>query len=254
MRIRINLNPITDRIVLPLHYNHLLQAFIYRNLSKTLSSSLHQKGSIIGKRRFKLFTFSRLFGKFKREGDGIVFTGPLHFWLSSPMIKLLESLASHLVKKSKIKLGKSYLHLTGIEVGFVPEMKGEVLVRTLSPITVYSTLKSPEGRKKTYYYSPFEEDFSKLIKENLCKKYLLIHKRPLEGSKFSISPEKVSQRNHHILFYKGTVIKAWSGIYKIRGSEELIRIAYETGLGSKNSQGFGMIELLLDKADKMKNP
>lgn len=243
MRIRINLNPVTDKITLPLHYNYLLQGFIYRNLSKSLSSSLHQKGSIIGKRKFKLFTFSRISGRFKREGDEITFKGPLNFWLSSPMVKLLESLASHLIKKSKVKLGSSYLHLTGIEVGFIPEIKKEMLIKTLSPITVYSTLKNPEGKKKTYYYSPFEQEFSKLIKENLYKKYLLIHKRAPEDLQFSISPERVSKRNQHILFYKGTVIKAWSGIYRIQGSEELIRIGYDTGLGSKNSQGFGMIEI-----------
>lgn len=244
MRIRVNLNSISDKIALPLHYNHLLQGFIYKNLSKSLSSSLHQKGSKIGKRRFKLFTFSRIFGNFERKEKELFFSGPFHFWLSSPMVNILESLASHLVKKSKVKLGSSYLHLTGIEVAFIPVIREEMLIRTLSPITVYSTLKTPEGRKKTYYYSPFEDDFSRLIRENLYKKYTLIHKEPPKGLEFSISPEKVSQRNHHILLYKGTVIKAWSGIYRIKSSEELIKIAYDTGLGSKNSQGFGMIEFL----------
>ena len=242
MRIKVNLNPVSDKIALPLHYNYLLQGFIYRNLSRSLSSSLHQKGSIIGKRKFKLFTFSRIFGHFKRKEKELLFTGPLHFWLSSPLVNILESLASHLVKKSKVKLGNSYLHLTGIEVAFIPVVREEMLIRILSPITVYSTLKTPEGKKKTYYYSPFEEDFSRLIRENLYKKYFLIHKRAPEGLEFSISPERVSQRNHHILLYKGTVIKAWSGIYRIKGSKELIKIAYDTGLGSKNSQGFGMIE------------
>jgi len=33
-----------------------------------------------------------------------------------------------------------------------------------------------------------------------------------------------------------------SGIYEIDGSEELLQVAFDAGLGSKNSQGFGMIE------------
>ncbi len=59
---------------------------------------------------------------------------------------------------------------------------------------------------------------------------------------FKISPEKVSNRNHHVICFKDTVVKAWSGLYKIEGSDELMRIAFDCGLGAKNSQGFGMIE------------
>jgi CRISPR-associated endoribonuclease Cas6 len=36
-------------------------------------------------------------------------------------------------------------------------------------------------------------------------------------------------------------------IYQIHGKPELISLAYDTGLGSKNSQGFGMFEILLKK-------
>ncbi|GAI77595.1 unnamed protein product [marine sediment metagenome] len=45
-----------------------------------------------------------------------------------------------------------------------------------------------------------------------------------------------------------TPIKAWLGTYQIHGKPELISLAYDTGLGSKNSQGFGMMfEILLKK-------
>ncbi|NSW80643.1 MAG: CRISPR-associated endoribonuclease Cas6, partial [Chthonomonadetes bacterium] len=49
----------------------------------------------------------------------------------------------------------------------------------------------------------------------------------------------VNKRNEHIVFYKDTVIKAWSGVYEVSLPEPLFRMAMDAGLGSKNSQGFG---------------
>lgn len=47
-----------------------------------------------------------------------------------------------------------------------------------------------------------------------------------------------------IIKYKGTVIKGYSGDFILKGNPELIKLAYDTGLGSKNSQGFGCIEVM----------
>jgi len=220
-----------------------------------LAESLHNQGSRFEKRQFKLFTFSRLFGSFDRRASNIAFRGPLYLWLASPLVKILESFASHLIKKGKVKVGNSYLQPASVEVSFDEQFKSPVLVRTLSPITVYSTLRTADGRHKTYYYSPFEEDFSRLIEENLLKKRTILKNNLSQANfdetvlsnankteAFKIRPEKVSNRNQHILFFKGTIIKAWSGLYRLEGSPELIKIAFDCGLGSKNSQGFGMIE------------
>ena len=229
---------------MPLHYNSILQGFIYRNLSWNLAKSLHDKGSTFEKRHFKLFTFSRLLGRFKPRGKDISFSGPVSLWLASPSVNILESFATHLVKKEKIKLGNSYLRPVGVEVSISEKMKSPLITKALSPITVYSTLQSGNGKKKTYYYSPFEDDFSELIRENIIKKYIILNgeNTPAKEAEFSIKPVNVSKRNEHIILFKGTVIKAWSGIYQLDGASELLQIAFDTGLGSKNSQGFGMIE------------
>jgi len=44
-----------------------------------------------------------------------------------------------------------------------------------------------------------------------------------------------------------TPIKAWPGTYQIHGKPELISLAYDTGLGSKNAQEFRIFEILLKK-------
>ncbi|MEM0506480.1 MAG: CRISPR-associated endoribonuclease Cas6, partial [Thermosphaera sp.] len=60
----------------------------------------------------------------------------------------------------------------------------------------------------------------------------------------NIRPKHGSKLREYICVFEGTVIKSWSGVFAIEGNPELIEMGYEAGLGSKNSQGFGMIEVI----------
>ncbi|MFN7181678.1 MAG: CRISPR-associated endoribonuclease Cas6 [Planctomycetota bacterium] len=48
----------------------------------------------------------------------------------------------------------------------------KVVVKMLSPITIYSTLTKRDGSKKTYYYNPFENEFGQLIRDSGVKKII----------------------------------------------------------------------------------
>jgi len=54
----------------------------------------------------------------------------------------------------------------------------------------------------------------------------------------------MSTKNGKLVIYKGFIIKGWMGKFRLRGNPELIKFSYEAGLGAKNSQGFGMWEIL----------
>lgn len=243
LRIKINLEPINTTLVIPVYYNYLVQAIIYRNLNKSLADKIHYEGYQFENRRFRMFTFSRLYGRFKRDGQYLIFDNGISLFVASPFTEILESFATRLVKKTKIKIGNSYCKIVSIEVLISEELTDKITIRTLSPITVYSTLKTLDNRRKTYYYSPFEPDFNRLIHQNLLKKYYILHKQFFDPTvEFSLLPLKVSKINEHIIYYKDTIVKAWSGIYQMACAPELLKIGFDCGLGSKNSQGFGMIE------------
>ena len=46
--------------------------------------------------------------------------------------------------------------------------------------------------------------------------------------------------------YRETVIKGWMGRFVLKGNRKLLKLGYECGIGSKNSQGFGMVEVVDD--------
>jgi len=54
----------------------------------------------------------------------------------------------------------------------------------------------------------------------------------------------VSNRNLVVANFKGTWIKGWTGLYELNLPEPYFTIAYDTGLGAKNSQGFGMVDVV----------
>jgi len=150
---------------------------------------------------------------------------------------------NNLLKKETHRLFENICQVSKIEVKKPPEYSREKTVKAISPITIYSTLMTKDGRKKTYYYSPFEADWEKQIAMNLIRKAkaLGINAKP---SEVSIKPIKVGKKDLKLLIYKGTVIKAWMGVYLISLPKALFEIAFDAGIGAKNSQGFGMIEAI----------
>ncbi len=249
MRIIIELTSRDGMMDFPIHYNREVQGMIYHNIDRVLAERIHDEGAKVGKRSFKFFTFSRILGRFRRNGDRIAFEGSVKLHISSVHEEILQSLAEHLLRRPEVFMGKQDLQVQSIEVESLPELARPMRVRALSPITTYSTLQAGDGRKKTYYYAPAERDWEGQVLENLIRKARAL-KWPeaqiesLADGNAHIRPVRVSNRDQKIMKYRDTVIKGWSGIYELDLPEPFLLLAYDAGLGSKNSQGFGMVEVV----------
>lgn len=246
MRLRISLGTNEGPLRVPVRYNHLLQGLIYSNLDDTLSEWLHEKGHAYGARRFRLFTFSRLFGERGARNGRVEFRGPVHFYLSSVDSEVLGSFAEHLLTKPAVRLGSARCRVT--EVGVEPEPRIDpakpAIVKALSPITAYSTLQTPDGKKKTYYYAPQEKEWGESLVSNVARKAKALEwstdiDEDLKGA--YVKPHRVGKTDQQILNFKGFWIKGWTGLYEVKLPEPYFRLAYDAGFGAKNAQGFGMV-------------
>ena len=230
-------------VELPVHYGPLIQGMLYHRMENPLLRNyLHEQGFQFEKRRFKLFTFSRLTGKelrFNRRERRLVLTPPLKLIVCSPIPFILQELGTGFLRQGSVRIGPARLTVKGITTA-QPRVEGDrIHVSMLSPMTVYSTLPTADGRKYTYYFSPFEPKFSEIVRDNLVKKHLLVHDGPPLSDFFSIKPLKVTEQDHKITRYKGFIVKGWMGTYELQGDPGLLKIALTTGLGAKNSQGYG---------------
>ena len=57
-------------------------------------------------------------------------------------------------------------------------------------------------------------------------------------------PLRVDQSDKTVVQYKGGYITAWGGEYVLNSSPAMLELAYYSGLGAKNPQGFGTIEMI----------
>ncbi|MCX7641783.1 MAG: CRISPR-associated endoribonuclease Cas6 [Elusimicrobiales bacterium] len=233
-------------IILEFSYNKLIQGFIYSNLNENLAEKLHEEGFNIGNRSFKLFTFSRILAKHKMINNSFHIRSPFKIVISSINEEFVQDLSLNLIRKKSLKLGDNNIVLEGLEIKKTLKLEStdKLKIKMLSPITIYSTLLTKEGKKKTYYYNPYENEFSDLIKNNLIRKHIAFYNREPIANEFSITPISVRKDDEIIIKYDGFVIKGWLGVYEIRGNEDLVKIAYYCGIGSKNSQGFGCFDII----------
>lgn len=236
------------RIGLPVHYTGLVQGLLYHVMEHpALKSYLHQQGFAYENRRFKLFAFSRLMSdavRYDRDTGSLFMNPPIHLVICSPVSFILQEIGTGLLRRGRLRLGPAHLDVREMYAAAPRVTRKSVRVRMLSPLVVYSTLPTANGRKFTYYYSPFEPRFAELVQENLAKKYALVHGRPAFTDGFAIRPVSVTDKDHKITRFKDTIIKGWMGEYELSGDPDLLQVALDAGLGSKNSQGHGCCTLV----------
>lgn len=230
-------------VAVPVHYGYLLQGLIYRQMENpVLRSYLHEHGFALEKRRFKLFTFSRLMGRAARYDQAagrLLLTPPLRLVICSPIPFILQELGTGFLRQGRVRLGETHLEVKEMATAAPRVIQNTLRVRMLSPLVTYSTLDNANGWKYTYYYSPFEPRFTELVANNLAKKHLLVYGRPTRTDDFAIRPVRVGDRDLKVTRYKETIVKGWMGEYELSGDPDLLQVALDAGLGSKNSQGYG---------------
>jgi len=243
------LKPEKDFLVLPIQYNHLVQAAVYNSIDSELSAFLHEKGFTDGKRSFKMFAISLLYGEFQinKEAGSIKFKNTMRLTVSSPVDQFCQSLANTLLKRGFIKLGDSLVPVEKVYAQQFKVDKEEVRLRTLSPVVLYSTLLRPDGRKYTCYFQPGEPDFTRLLHSNLQRKYKAFYGTQPLAEEVEVRP--LGPQRMHLVNYKGTIIKGYTGRLHLSGPIPLLQLAVDCGLGGKNAQGFGCVEVVNGKKE-----
>ncbi len=248
MQVTVSLQSKED-LILPTHHNHILQGWVYACMDQDLAAFLHDHGYMVDGRTFKLFVFSRLMGEFHSdpEEQTIHFGRSYRISIASPIPSFCQSIGAGLIRRDNFALGATRVQVIGAEISQPRAEDERIMVITRSPVCVYSTFLRPTGKKYTCYFQPGEADFNALITNNLRKKYRIAYQQiPPEGA---VTVSAASPRLH-VVRYKDFIVKGYSGIFTLHGPRPLLQMALDGGLGSKNSQGFGYVELFTGRKQK----
>lgn len=241
MRLKINLKA-KDNFKVPFNYNHILSSIIYNKIDDlNLAHELHTSNT------FKFFNFSQLsIPNRKIVKNGIIsHDGRLSFYLSSPNDLLIKNLVKGFVNDLKIKFKNEKLIVEKVEALKMPDFREKSEFKTLSPINI----RDIDEENKRIDLAPSDK-FFKGIENNLIKKYCIFNNIKSTDKKLKVYSEMAHVKRKRITISKGpntTYHRAYMMDLILEGDTDLIKFAYDVGLGEKNSMGFGMIQYIEPK-------
>lgn len=270
MRLEFILSPKELRFSIPINYNYLLfssiASILYYSPVKFHSwVSDNQKSNRILPNN-KLFTFSKLIcpnskvspSSYSGFGDvKLLFSAPIEDDLA-PLV--ISTFKSRQVLKIETSNGYSEFYFKSIKQLPEPEFQDERKFVMLSP-TIISKVMFSNGNKILHFYRISENETAGAIAYNLRRKYEIIHKAQFKGIidvEFDREYVEIKGGNEGVsklvTIREGSVeeykLKGFIAPVTIRSEPEILRIAYQCGIGEFNCLGLGMLETVLAKPNK----
>lgn len=230
-----------ENIVLPIAYRYFVQGMIYHALESEpeYSRFLHNGGYKDENKSFKLFTFSPLIGNYRVEDKKIVFSGIISLEIRTAIPEITQILLKAFYRGNSVKIGRNDLTIESCILKNKTVFKNEAEITPVSPVVAYVT----RNNTNRIYFSPNEDEFCDFVVNNAKRKWLSTGRNE---SDFYLSIKKKGERQpkKEVTLFKKTYITAWYVDFILCGNPEVIDFLYNVGIGSKNSQGFGMFEII----------
>lgn len=251
MYFRMSFQASNGRLDLPIGYHRILQGFIYKELLKddpAYSEFLHNFGYLGGDKPFKLFHFSWLKGNYDTEYDiesnskRIIFNDDVHFELRSSMPEFNKLVSHRLSEQHIFVLDGNQIVLNGLEIGDKEFFDNHAHVVMRSPLVLKN--------HSSDYMSPQDDDFNIVLNNNYRRKHLAAFGREPVG-KIWIDPNSWRKQKKVPTKYKledednkkkDPIIEGYLGEFELEGDPHALSFLYDVGLGSGNSDGFGMFD------------
>ena len=243
MRIKINLAAAND-VSIPIEYNYN----IYLNIRKTLFKFLpSNKPKLYNKfkKKFPSFTFSQLMipereielGFIKIKGNFLA------LFVSSIDETFIEYLVKSINHQKKFSIHSRIFMLKKVEILEEPEFAAEMQFKMLSPLLLIK-----RENNKLHFVRPGDSDLSDIFASQLVDAYNNQYRGNYVLPDIKLIPDQdylqrkktltklVTIRNIH---YKSIFCP-----FTLKGEVDLIKFAYNNGIGAKTHYGFGMIEVV----------
>lgn len=225
---------------LPINYRRLLHRMIYRFMSADAEFSGATHDSLIpgvDGRSFKGFTFSPLMGPYAVEGHTIRFLDKVTLEIRSRDPDMIRLLFGGFSRADTVSVGTETLRILGCETADRVLDVPSARVAMLSPVVAYAT----DADKHTLFFRPDEDRFYAALLHNAERKNRLFQPRVPFDLNIRLLDAKLPASQFSR--FKNTYILGWFGRYLLEGDPRVINLLYQTGLGAKNSEGYGLFSV-----------
>lgn len=193
---------------------------------------------------FKFYTFSNLVLMNRKSSKSGLCFERAYFVMSSPDDRFIKSFTEGLLQQPEFYLdgpnGRADLVIERIEILKETSFGDECRFRTLSPIYVKTMRKESEVLREIDLY-PTEPKFYENLHRNLVGRFTEFYGRaPVDHfdvvETADIKPKRIRIADN----YRRCSLMS----LRIQASPELLKFAYDAGLGEKNAMGFGCVEIV----------
>ena len=231
----LKLLPRGGALCLPAAYQDQVQGLLYSCWKNTMPE-LHDGFIDEDGRNRKPFCFSRLEGRYLAQGPELTFDSVIGLELRSVFNEIVDGVAQELRERVFLRLGSRELAVSELQLKERLSFPDRAIIQTRSPITVHTTLSNGH----MYYFSPENPEWEERLAFNLDSKLNALGCSPPEY--FSIEP--TGQTRKTVTQFKGTYITGYTGRFRLKTDPSAMAVLYHCGLGSRNSDGFGMFDIL----------
>lgn len=232
----------TQDTVLDYNYHYELMKEIYRSLevaNSKLAFQVHEEGFRIENKNYKLFTNQLYIEKANYTKNGIEIRKGTKCKLTiSGFDVIVKNIVLGFIKKDNVNLFNKKYKLLEVENDKKVKLDNITLYKVRNPIV--ATIHDTKGR--IIFKSPFEEDYYKILANNLKRKYKLIHGKDYEGDLYFDIEDTflVKKRLISNIKSKGMLIGYSNFELYMVANRDMQKVAYYCGFGSNNSLGMGM--------------
>lgn len=237
---QITIQLIGEHISLPIASSESIQGLLYKAISedRSYSTKVHEEGRCFDGRKYKLFTFGEPEGRYMIQGTEIVYLNGMRLRVRSLDPYFIQLLFAYFTKHEQVWIGNNNVKVGKVTLNDDRIFEDRIVIRTLSPITAYVT--GEDGH--TVYYSPKDDNFYNSLITNAKRKWGSVY-GDAEVPTLCIRGVEDARYIKRATRFKSTYITAWHGTFVLEGAPQILDFLYQVGLGSKNSQGFGMFEV-----------
>ncbi|MCZ7400016.1 MAG: CRISPR-associated endoribonuclease Cas6 [Candidatus Methanoperedens sp.] len=227
----------------PISYNYQygIASMLYLKLAESDVKLANETHSHQG---FKFYTFSNLILEDKRRCRAGLDFDRAHFFLSSPDERFIKSFAEGLLMNPDFFLegmhGEVNFTIERIEILPPLQFGEECTFRAISPIYV-KTQRSDGGKLREFDLYPSEPKFYENLHKNLIERYSEFYGAPPEKEHFDVI--EISDINPRRIKIAQDYRRCCLMRLRIQANPELLKFAYDAGLGEKNAMGFGCVEV-----------
>lgn len=262
MQFKITLKVLKKYQLLPMSYQYELSAWIYKmiyNGNHEFATFLHEQGYHQKNKKFKFFTFSRLYiSNFNRIDDRMeINCEEVSFVVSFFVSKIAQNMIVGMFQQEEFTLGDRITRVPfKVEAVQVLELNipsNVVQLKTTAPLNVVQLIEHPNGKLEQKYLHPKDENFATYFIQNLQSKYEIARKHELIEDldedfqiDFQLLNYPIKRKPVRIKAHTPaeTKVIGYNCAFELTAPKEMIKMGILSGFGRMNAEGFGATKIL----------